>query len=153
METVKLAYQHGEAFMLMTYLCEDCGTKEKLWNTRDGVTPFCIDCRKCNGDMNHTDWNSDVRDAQFRHQFEVGMFLTMRVFVDAADFPRMMRRKATEYVNRQWEAVEWPMKNNLTNEHGAAMTKGQAIEFFVKDWSKDGSPQVVTAEEFLVGER
>ncbi len=36
------AYTHGEAFCRMQYESDDGNTMEILWNSRDGVTPFCI---------------------------------------------------------------------------------------------------------------
>lgn len=40
-------YQHKEAYCLMWYACP-CGHRERVWNSRDGVTPFggllCISC-------------------------------------------------------------------------------------------------------------
>lgn len=56
----KHGHDHGEAFMLMTYACK-CGHRETIWNSRDGVTPFCMGCPSC-GEMSlqHIDWRSDV---------------------------------------------------------------------------------------------
>lgn len=53
--------RHAEAYKLMNYRCRECGHHEILWNSRDGVTPFCIPCSKCNDPMGmtHVDWNSD----------------------------------------------------------------------------------------------
>lgn len=54
-------HNHGEAFMLMTYACDHCGHLETIWNSRDGVTPFCIECPSC-GQMKcqHVDWQRDT---------------------------------------------------------------------------------------------
>lgn len=52
-------HSHGEAFMLMWYACKDCGHRERLWNSRDGVTPFGITCTSCGGISNHVDWKAD----------------------------------------------------------------------------------------------
>ncbi len=55
-------YKHVEAFCLMRYQCERCGSSELLWNSRDGVTPFCIGCTHCEkGTMSHVDWRADLR--------------------------------------------------------------------------------------------
>ena len=37
-----MKHNHAEAFKLMIYACEnpDCLHQEKIWNSRDGVTPF-----------------------------------------------------------------------------------------------------------------
>lgn len=54
-------YNHAEAFCLMSYKCEKCGETEQLWNSRDGVTPFVIGCKSCDGSMVHINWQSDKR--------------------------------------------------------------------------------------------
>ncbi|MDR6381784.1 hypothetical protein [Paraburkholderia caribensis] len=38
--------QSAEAFCLMWYACE-CGHRERIWNSRDGVTPFGMSCPSC----------------------------------------------------------------------------------------------------------
>lgn len=51
---------HGEAYKLMTYACP-CGHRETIWNSRDGVTPFGMQCSSCGGnDCKHVDWQRDV---------------------------------------------------------------------------------------------
>lgn len=51
---------HGEAFNLMTYFCKDCGHKEIIWNSRDGVTPFGCGCPSCGKTLLHSDWGKDT---------------------------------------------------------------------------------------------
>lgn len=50
---------HKEAFALMLYRCETCGFEERLWNSRDGVTPFGVDCRRCGNSAYHVEWYRD----------------------------------------------------------------------------------------------
>lgn len=50
---------HGEAFMLMWYACKACGHRERIWNSRDGVTPFGCCCPSCGDIMRHIDWQRD----------------------------------------------------------------------------------------------
>lgn len=66
--TTKQNYKHGEAFCLMWYACEDiprtnykaCGHRERVWNSRDGVTPFGMSCPSCGrSSMRHVDWEKD----------------------------------------------------------------------------------------------
>lgn len=55
-------YSHMEAFCHMQYQCKTCGFVDTFWNSRDGVTPFCVDnaCRGCGGgEMCHINWNQD----------------------------------------------------------------------------------------------
>ena len=51
---------HAEAFKLMTYGCQGCGFREVIWNSRDGVTPFGVDCRRCGEGSLHIEWGRDV---------------------------------------------------------------------------------------------
>jgi hypothetical protein len=39
---VRVTHQHREAFMLMTYRTEGGAFEKKIWNSRDGVTPFIV---------------------------------------------------------------------------------------------------------------
>lgn len=61
--TPETKHRHREAFCLMWYACEQCGARERIWNSRDGVTPFGMGCPHCGADglrgMKHVDWNLD----------------------------------------------------------------------------------------------
>ena len=51
--------QHKEAFALMWYGCE-CGHRERMWNSRDGVTPFGLTCPSCGQqNLRHINWQLD----------------------------------------------------------------------------------------------
>jgi hypothetical protein len=56
----KPKYKHAEAFALMWYACEACSHRERIWNSRDGITPFGTTCPSCGDHMSHTDWHSDI---------------------------------------------------------------------------------------------
>jgi len=64
-------YKHGEAFALMLYRCE-CGAKERIWNSRDGVTPFGgIPCSSCGqAKMQHIAWHLDEKVPD--HKLHIG---------------------------------------------------------------------------------
>lgn len=52
--------QHPEGYALMWYGCE-CGHRERIWNSRDGVTPFGLRCPSCGSlTLRHVDWGQDV---------------------------------------------------------------------------------------------
>lgn len=74
-------HQHKEAFCLMAYACQGkydfsgrtgrsgsgdvprtrgCGHRETFWNSRDGVTPFGLQCPSCGGDLQHVNFAGDV---------------------------------------------------------------------------------------------
>lgn len=53
-------YKHKEAYCLMIYKCRFCTHAEKIWNSRDGVTPFETSCPSCNKtSMAHTYFSLD----------------------------------------------------------------------------------------------
>ncbi len=55
-----VGHVHGEAFKLMIYACK-CGHREVIWNSRDGVTPFGLNCPSCGGlSLNHVEWSRGV---------------------------------------------------------------------------------------------
>lgn len=52
-------HQHAEAFCLMWYACA-CGHRERIWNSRDGVTAFGLQCPSCSEpNLRHVDWGRD----------------------------------------------------------------------------------------------
>ena len=52
-------YKHREAYCLMIYRCENCGHIERIWNSRDGVTPFGTACPSCAGNVMYHLFGSD----------------------------------------------------------------------------------------------
>jgi hypothetical protein len=45
----------------MWYACRGCGHRERIWNSRDGVTPFGLGCPSCgDDDLLHVEWARDV---------------------------------------------------------------------------------------------
>ena len=72
-------YRHKEAFCLMTYQCGECGTRERIWNSRDGVTPFMISCSRhdCEGMMEHVEWDKDVCNPDYMPKFGERVFITL----------------------------------------------------------------------------
>ncbi|WP_157645065.1 hypothetical protein [Burkholderia ubonensis] len=90
---------HAEAHALMWYACE-CGHRERIWNSRDGVTPFAISCPSCgNATLYHSNWQTDL--ANPGHAPHEGQ----RVFVD------MTREQAERIAERHFTRM------GLTREH------------------------------------
>lgn len=69
-------YDHAEAFCLMQYCCKACKNIELLWNSRDGVTPFMIDCPKCGDTAQHINFGKDECFPGYRP------FVGQRIFID-----------------------------------------------------------------------
>src|SRR5438132_10731161 len=64
--STKYGHSHAEAFALMAYACQ-CGHQESIWNSRDGVTPFCGKCPNCgNLSLLHVDWDKDIYAPEYK---------------------------------------------------------------------------------------
>jgi len=135
-----MTYNHGEAFNLMKYQCESCKRVETLWNSRDGVTPFVIDCLKCKGMASHVNWGTDVHDENFGYQFIVGCFPSMRVFVD------MTKDRAVEFATRRllnFEGSEYPPPPRDSAEWRELLAR------VAEDFYHDGqAPEIITGAEY-----
>lgn len=71
-----MTFRHKEAFALMWYACP-CGHRERIWNSRDGVTPFGgLLCTSCGGKglerhgLSHIDFHLDEYAPD--HKLQVG---------------------------------------------------------------------------------
>lgn len=123
---------HAEAFCLMDYRCRSCGAVEKLWNSRDGVTPFSIPCRSvlCNvssGHMGNPMVHTNMRKDEYapEHVPERGQ----RVFIDrsAAEARLLANVRAADATGRT--AEELPLMRRA---------------LFEDFWSCGGSPAIWT---------
>lgn len=109
-------YQHGEAFCLMAYVSDDGRTGELIWNSRDGVTPFCITSRD-GVEMTHVDWQNDICVPNFRP------VPGMRIFTDMDQ--EMAEEAARERVEDWWDHAEYPMRDRWTNKEAAVTDLAQ----------------------------
>ena len=85
-------FEAKEAFCLMTYQCNKCGKTEEIYNSRDGVTPFGIGCRFCDGIASHVNWQYDLQDPNFTPP------PGMRVFADYT--PERAKKAAIRHLAR-----------------------------------------------------
>lgn len=130
-ESLRAKYRHGEAFCHMMYVSDDGRQIEWLWNSRDGVTPFIL-VSASGKKMSHAYWGEDRFDPDYKPT------TGDRIFVDCK--PEMVRDKAVEYVKRFWESAEYPMKGVFD----VSATREDAVQHFITEWSKPGSPHVQT---------
>ena len=136
--------KHGEGFNLMQYHCKQCGRMETLWNSRDGVTPFGLNCRVCGGKSYHENWSRDVHDPDFGKQLKLGMFPTMRVFVD------MKREKLQGYIverliRAEGSQYEPPPRGSKERE--------DLIERIIEgEWHNGTAPDIISAAEYVKAE-
>ncbi|WP_157874832.1 hypothetical protein [Paraburkholderia atlantica] len=84
---------HADGYALMWYACS-CGHRERIWNSRDGVTPYVVPCPSCGASsLTHVDWHDDqTRPTYTPHDGQ-------RVFVD------MTRAQASQIVARAFQRL------------------------------------------------
>jgi hypothetical protein len=120
MSAVPKTHRHAEAFALMWYGCE-CGHRERIWNSRDGVTPFSMGCPSCGGDLRHVEWNRDQRAEN--HQPHYGQ----RVWID------LTPEKAHDYATRRVDSM-----HRAGHPYPPDMTRDQLIESVAKGMLETG---------------
>lgn len=79
-------FKSKEAFCVMQYACEECGNIERLWNSRDGVTPFVISSACCDKALSKhvafsQDWATPAPPAYVKRVF---VTMTRKLAVIAA---------------------------------------------------------------------
>lgn len=120
--------KHAEAFRIMTYRCS-CGHSERLWNSRDGVTPFSIPCPSCKDGMGmvHVDWQNDVFCPLYRPS------AGERYFAD------MTRERAREFANQN---ADYLVSIGRIKENG----RNRYADSLFDDFYGDGhSPDILEA--------
>lgn len=129
----KEGHQYKEAFCLMLYRCDACNCIELLWNSRNGVTPFCVRCRQCPGGMTHANWELDKRMPNYKPH------TGQRVFVDLTE--EKCRKYTAKKVDAFWNDGNFPMSEMFA-------TKEEGIEALMKDFSSDkGEPDIIVWED------
>lgn len=94
-------YVHKEAFCLMWYGCKSCGHRERIWNSRDGVTPFGCSCPSCSaGIMDHVNWHDDACVPD--HKLKTGQKFWRDGTPDDAE--AIMRRRIEQSKGGRWAA-------------------------------------------------
>jgi len=100
---------HAEAFCLMRYECRDCDHQEIIWNSRDGVTPFMMQCPACWGtEMVHVDWSDDEYAPDHVPTAGQGVWI---------GFPPELRRPMAAARIRAFDGSQW----EVPQEHRAAL--------------------------------
>ncbi len=97
-------HMHAEAFCLMQYACA-CGHREVIWNSRDGVTPFCLNCPSCGeADLHHVNFKGDVyapkHSPHHGQRIFVGMTQERADSLALAHVIRIKQRFGEDYTSR-----------------------------------------------------
>jgi hypothetical protein len=117
--------KHAEAFCLMTYRCSSCQKEEELWNSRDGVTPYVIDCRYCKGEATHVNFGSD----KFLPNYKP--FKGQRIFIDMSE-KRKKKIAEKRFTQSQGTPYAIPIED-----------KKEFIKDFISSFH-DGEPDIKT---------
>ncbi|MEH2393890.1 MAG: hypothetical protein V7K21_20225 [Nostoc sp.] len=112
-------YRYREAFCLMKYAAEDGSEVEWIWNSRDGVTPFCVSNRAGDKMLKHVDWYLD------RRLFNYQPLACERIFVDLS--PERAWHWAQHRVEYFWD------RNDCAHIREMYGTKENAVEGFIAD--------------------
>ena len=102
-----------EGHMLMWYADRN-GKRERIWNSRNGITSFCISGRyPGDPEMSHVDWNLDTYAPN--HVPDLGD----RIFVNLTII--MAQEGRRKFTDENWDHPEFPM-------HSRYSTKEEAIK-------------------------
>lgn len=110
---IRKAHNHAEAFRLLRYMSHDSSIIEHVWNSRDGVMPFCIPAKDGKTLLNHAGLHTSVYAPQYQPQ------IGERILVSAT--PETAWLVAEKEVERRWE--------NLRSHY---KTQGPAISGIAK---------------------
>lgn len=116
-----------EAFKRMQYGCQGCGFRELIWNSRNGVTPFVINCRNCGGEARHVNWGQDEYCPDYKPQ------PGERIFRDGSPL------EAEEIVKRRLEAARehgYDVKPDLEARMLEEARAGDEMGEFAPGWPK-----------------
>lgn len=88
----------------MWYGCP-CGHRERIWNSRDGVTPFAMSCPSCGEDtMHHIAWNLDQYAPE--HTPHEGQRIWLGYTLDEARKVAKLRVELNKVMGREFEGNE-----------------------------------------------
>lgn len=121
-------HKHAEAFALMNYASDDGTERERIWNSRDGITPFVISSRTGKM-MSHVDWDKDAYAPE--HKPKPGD----RIFV------KLTPERARELVTRNVEKtiMQYGLPDGFTTREEYVEHRVKAA---VEGWGGD-SPDLV----------
>ena len=128
--------KHAEAWCLMTYTSEDLTICERLWNSRDGVTPFIINSRDNKHQLKH---NPRVEPDQLNpfHMPEEGD----RIFIDLT-WPRA--KEVAAYAMERFKKQGTPLPDGQTEWE---VENSVALDIY-----RDGNaPHIIVVDAELAG--
>lgn len=138
---MKHGYNHVEAFCLMTYR-ERNGEKEvRVWNSRDGVTPFVIPID--DHEYMHENWNDDKRDPEYIP--EVGSYIFMDYTLSS------LAAVYTEWARRHWSNQQFRLQFSYGRETTPEEVGMERARDELKEAGEPPPRLVQVSEEILLG--
>jgi hypothetical protein len=131
---------HAEAFMVMRYEGPNW-RREWIWNSRDGITPFCVRSADGESELSHGNWHLD------RYEPAYVPAVGSRVFIDLTE--ELARPMAERYVARHWDNPDMPMSRLPVF---AQLGRSGSVNHFVTSWVSDWgghSPHVAVVTEAM----
>ena len=124
-------FTHNEAYCVMQYESDDGKTTELLWNSRDGVTPFCVTAKDNETTLQHVRWGEDKREPFY--QPEPGM----RCFVDLTkERAQQLAKESVEAWFSDEEKRAFCEKGGVTREQ-LLVVKTNEMDFACKNKQPD----------------
>lgn len=124
-------HTHAEAYCRMEYFAKSINRMIVIWNSRDGITPFCafID----GVEYQHVNWALD----QWQRYWvpDVGDL----IFIDC-DYATWEAQEK-EHIERDWENPEYPISK-------MELTKAEALVEFMKSF-RPGQPMTVKVTQVI----
>ncbi len=114
----------------MRYESDDHTIVEYLWNSRDGVTPFCIPSKDGSVTLQHTNWRNDERRPS--HKPQKGD----RVFVD------LTLKRLKELTEKLWD--KWVKDTALRKDLIAEYKDKETFVLRRTRTIQVGEPDVIT---------
>jgi hypothetical protein len=105
----------------------------RVWNSRDGVTPFGISHPRTGEELFHARWSDDLCVPD--HVPQIGEY----IFIDLD--PEKAMQYAWEKVERYWQDPDYPMKAMFG-------TKQEAAQAMFGDF-QEGQPDLVPTTELI----
>lgn len=128
--------KHKEAFCLMQYKCESCGEIESIWNSRDGVTPFCVHSSCCENSLSqHANWQLDMLCTELPAK-------ASRVFVNCT------KERAETKAHAFWDAVGEQMLE--AHEHLREIGKEKLTQGKIEEIYGEGNqPDLICVSDYI----
>lgn len=111
-------YKHKVAYSLLTYCCSDCGKKDMIWNSRDGLAPTLVACSRCKKHSKISKFSST------KHRPYYKPITGMRIIADQTE--EEFRKNVAEMVDVFWND---PSYTGIKTKYGTKQNMISMVDF------------------------